>query len=146
MTKGINVEKYCATGNYLDYCRYARERNLLKSLTRKLRNQYDISIARNMKSNPKAFWSYVNSKTKTKTSLSTLISHDSTEALSDADKVEVLNQFFCCSVFTKESLHNIPEFPPREFANEIDKVHITPELVHNKLKSLIKSKQIFWSR
>jgi len=38
-------------------------------------------------------------------------------------------------VFTKESLHNIPEFPPREFANEIDKVHITPELVHNKLKS-----------
>ena len=74
-------------------------------------------------------------KKKTKTSLPTLISHDGTEALSDADKAAVLNQFFC-SVFTKESLHNIPEFPPWEFADKIDKTHITPELVHNKLKSL----------
>jgi len=38
------------------------------------------------------------------------------------------------------SLQNIPEFPPQEFANEIDEVHITPELVHNKLKSLNPSK------
>ena len=94
-------KKYYATGNYLDYCRYACERNLLKSLTRKLRSEYKNSIARNMKSNPKAFWSYVNSKTKTETSLSTLISHDGTEASSDADKAAVLNQFFC-SVFTTE--------------------------------------------
>jgi len=82
--------------------------------TRKLKSEYENSIARNMKSNPKTYWSYVNSKTKTKTSLPTLISHDGTEASSDADKATVLNQFFC-SVFTKESLHNIPEFPPQEF-------------------------------
>jgi len=94
---------YYATGNYLDYCRYAHKRNLLRSLTCKLRSEYENSIARNMKSNSKAFWSYVNSNTETKTSLPTLFSQDSTEASSDADKAAVLNQFFC-SVFTKESL------------------------------------------
>jgi len=68
-----------------------------------------------------------------------LISHNGTKASSDADKAAVLNQFFC-SVFTKKSLRNIPEFPPREFANETDKVYVTPELVRNKLKFFNPSK------
>ena len=83
-----------------------------------------------MKSNPKVFWSYVNSKTKIKTSIPTLINHDGTEVSSDADEAEACNQHFC-SVFTKETLHNTPEFPPWDFINTIDKVNITSELVNN---------------
>jgi len=94
MPKGINVENTVPLATILiTVGMYAHERNLLRSLTCKLRSEYENSIARNMKCNPKAFWSYVNSKTKTKTSLPTLISHNSTEASSDADKAAVLNQF-----------------------------------------------------
>ena len=60
-----------------------------------------------------------------------MINHDGTEASSAADvyKVVAFNQHF----LTKETLHNIPEFPPQDFIDTTDKVNLTPELVHNEL-------------
>ena len=57
-------------------------------------------IAKEVKSNPKAFYNYVNSKTKTRVTVGDLINDiDSTVASNDKEKADALNIFFS-SVFT----------------------------------------------
>jgi len=47
-------------------------RNSLESLTRTLRYKFGMKIAGEVKTNPKAFWRYANSKIKVKASIPTL--------------------------------------------------------------------------
>ena len=63
-------------------------RNSLESLTCNLRYKFGMKIAGEVKTNPKAFWRYANSKIKVKASIPTLAdeSLDSMEATSDEDK------------------------------------------------------------
>ena len=90
-----------------------------------------------MKSNPRAFWRYVNSKIKVKASIPTLVdeSFDGLEAASDVDKAETLNKFFA-STFTKESFDTIPVFQDREFITCLDDILIDVSTVKDKLCNL----------
>ena len=65
-----------------------------------------------MKRNPKAFYNYVNSKTKTRTGIPPLDAGDGSRAENDIDKAEVLNKYFG-SVFTKEGPEELPSFEMR---------------------------------
>ena len=79
-------------------------------------------IAKEVKSNPKAFYNYVNSKTKTRVTVGDLINDiDSTVASNDKEKADALNIFFS-SVFTQEDLQNIPAFEDRceNFLSSVD--------------------------
>ena len=67
------LRKYCFTGYHLDYFKFTQARNSLRSLTCTLRTKLESKVANNVKSNPKAFWSYVNSKIKVKASIPTLV-------------------------------------------------------------------------
>ena len=58
----------------LDYIRFTQKHNLLRSLTRSLRLNFENQLAKNVKTNPKYFWDYVNSKIKAKTGIATLMS------------------------------------------------------------------------
>ena len=40
-------------------------RNQVRAVTRQLQKQYELKLAKYAKSNPKAVWKYMNSKTKT---------------------------------------------------------------------------------
>ena len=82
--------------------------NDLRGLTRKLRRDFEQSLACTVKANPKAFWRYVNSRMKTRSTIENLVDVDGTVASQDADKVRVLNGFFS-SVFTAENASNSPE-------------------------------------
>ena len=55
---------YCNTHCTLDYNRFARACNELCSMIRNLKSDYEESLENKIKSNPKAFWKYVNSKLK----------------------------------------------------------------------------------
>jgi hypothetical protein len=67
---------------------------------------FERKIALESKSKVKSFWNYINSKLKTRSGIGTLERSDGTLASSEADKVEVLNNFFA-SVFTRtEDLQN----------------------------------------
>ena len=48
------------------YNEYCRVRNQVRTLTRKLKKQFELNLATAAKSNPKAIWKYMNSKTKTR--------------------------------------------------------------------------------
>ena len=99
-----------------------------------------MRIAKEVKTNPKAFWRYVNSKVKVKPFIPTLVdeSLNDTEAATDEGK-KMLNKFFTCT-FTRKSMDNIPEFQDRDFVTSLDGISIDAGIVKEKLCDLNSSK------
>ena len=60
------------TKNEKHYAEYCRVRNQVRAVTRKLQKQYELKLAKDAKSNPKAVWKYINSKTKIRECVSDL--------------------------------------------------------------------------
>ena len=128
-------KRYVTTKTKLDRDKYIRCKNNLRSLTRKLRRDFEQNVASMMKSKPKAFWKYAKSRLKTKPTIPTLSKPNGTKATSSKDKAETLNDFFS-SVFTLEFLHDIPTAPTYLVEDVISTIDITPDLVRKKLQSL----------
>ena len=65
-------------------------------MSRKALKQHEAKIADSVKDNPKVFWKYVKSKTKTKTSVSDLYMDDSKEKITKTvqEKANTLADFF----------------------------------------------------
>ena len=88
-----------------------------------------------MRNNPKSFWRYVNSKTKTRKTISDLEKDDGKLTTSDQEKAGVLNNFFS-SVFTIEDLEDVPDFAQRPVAQGLDEIQFTIEDVEKLLCKL----------
>ena len=98
--------------------------NKVKAMTRKSIKAFEKSITDKVKSNPKAFWKYANSKQTCKIKIGDFIADNGSIIDSDDEKVDLLNSFFT-SVFTEEDLSNIPTFHDRikqkeSFLTDID--------------------------
>ena len=92
-------------------------------------------IGKEAKSNPKAFYKYVNSKTKTRVTASDLIHDiDSTVASNNKDNADALNIFFS-SDFTQEDLQNILAFEDR-YENLLSSVGLSDKAIMDKFKKL----------
>ena len=83
------------------YREYARRRNMVRRLTRKRQHEKEQTVAAVCKSNPKAFWSFVNQKTKTRETIPDLEREDGNTTSCDYEKAETLSKFFP-SVFVHE--------------------------------------------
>jgi hypothetical protein len=92
-----------------NYNLYAKARNQVKWESTKLVKTREHNLAKEAKINPKAFYQYVNSKTKPKEAVSNLLRDDGSLTQNDSEKADVLNKFFG-SVFTCESDTDMPEF------------------------------------
>jgi len=73
----------------------------------KMSRNFEHSLAKNLKQNPKEFCRYCKSKLKGKSRLGDLQTMDSRLANDDKEKAKLLNDYFT-SVFTHEKLENIP--------------------------------------
>ena len=82
------------------YEEYCKVRNQVRNLTRKAVINKEKEIAKEVKKNPKKFWQYTQSKTKTGTGISDLLmdEQNGTEILTknDTDKANTLFSFFSC--------------------------------------------------
>ena len=96
--------RYKSTRCDYDRMRYIRVKNDLRSLTRRLRFQFENNMALNIKASPKKIWSYVKSKTKTRNKIPALKKKDGTEAVTASEKADTLNKFVS-STFTDENLY-----------------------------------------
>jgi len=132
-------KKFTDSQDYLDYARFARARNSLRGLTRTLGKAFEHDLVKKLKKNPKAFWSYANSRLKTRTRIDELEREDGTRACTSEDVVEVLNQFFS-SVFTQEDLSTIPTLDPKYHGPPLEDIEITPDMILKKLQRLKVSK------
>ena len=74
-----------------DYTKYKLARNKTKCELRRSIRQYERCLATEAKKNPKAFYKYVNSKSKSRPGIPTLVDGD-TVAASNIEKPEVLNK------------------------------------------------------
>ena len=77
---------------YTDYC---RARSQVRKLTRRIQKEFKMKLATEAKTNPKAVWKYMNSKTKNREGVSDL-NIDPKSRLTDTDreKADVLGNFF----------------------------------------------------
>ena len=124
-------KKYRSDINEAEYVKY---RNLVNKLVKKAKREKEKNVAKEAKSNPKALFQYISSKTKTRENVPNLEKQDGTLTKNDAEKVEVLSQFFK-SVYTKEDTTNIPEFE-RRTSNTLSSVSVTTDDIRCHLKSL----------
>jgi hypothetical protein len=93
------------------------------------------SVAEYSKTNPKAFWAYVKSKTTVRTGVADLKREDGSKTTTDKEKAELLNQFFQ-SVFTVEDDGPLPEPPEYNFDEPLTDFDISTEDVRKRLASL----------
>ena len=127
--------KYLQTRSQEDYDTYARYRNQVKSSCRKAMREFTKSLATEVKQNPKAFYSYVRSRTKTKGTIPDLKDDTGTLVNKDEAKAEVLNNYFT-SVFTIDNDQHKPIFQDRNFDRPLLTSNFTKDAVKKKLQQL----------
>ena len=122
---------------------YAKANNKVKRLMRKAKRSFERDVAVKSKSNPKAFWSFIRSKLKTKKGVGPLLANpdDITSIrFEDGEKANVLQDQFC-SVFTKEPEGTLPPFPPRTNKLLVD-IIVTELMVGDEIKVLNLNKSV----
>ena len=92
---------YRKTLDPLDHARFTRCRNELRSLTRKLRKDYECVLAGRLKQNPKAFRRYASSRLRAKSRVEDLLDDHDVLTSTNQEKAEVLSSFYD-SIFTQE--------------------------------------------
>ena len=116
---------------------YLKATNKVKRLMRKAKRNFERDIANKSKSNPKAFWSFIRNKLKTKAGVGPLLANDkdkTTVCFDDKGKANILQEQFC-SVFTLEPDGSLPPFSERTDANLMD-ITLTEDLIRTELLSL----------
>ena len=133
-------KRYLTTQEGIDYEFYKKTRNDTKNYLKKLLREFEEDIAKNIKNNPKSFWKYVNSKSKTKAGIHSLINKNG-ETIEDKNgKANILNEYFS-SVFTKEENATIPQILPSiESKITFNFREISTEVIKKKLDKLKPSK------
>ena len=121
---------------------FCRARNKVKNTIKYFRKQKEKGISKNIKSNPKAFWKYIKSKTSMKCNITNLHKDplDEKSPLTDnnQEKANIMNEYFS-TVFTKEPNGHIPTLEPRS-RTEQPFIEILQENVNLLLKDLKISK------
>ena len=136
-TKYKLFKRYLDSNNSFYYKQYIAKRNETSKIIKKLKKGQERKIAEDCRSNPKAFWRFVNSKRKCKQGISVLKKPDGTYTTNDREKAEVLDNLFS-SVFTRENTDSIPHTVPGEKSDRvfISDIIITEKAVKDKLNKL----------
>ena len=119
---------------------YTLYRNKLSHEIEAVKEKYENSIAERVKDNPKHFWKYVNSKTKSRGKIVDLMNNEGHLVSDDRGKAQLLNNFFA-SVFTQENTDEIPDVEDiKPNLQILDNIEITELTLTKHLKSLNTSK------
>ncbi|KAL8591660.1 hypothetical protein ACOMHN_056776 [Nucella lapillus] len=118
-----------------DYTAYLKARNKASRECRKAKRNLEATVAAEAKNNPKVFWSYVKSKTTTRSGIGDLKKENGSKTTSDQEKAKLLNNFFH-SVFTHEDDGPLPDLPTAEYSTTLEDFEISEEKVLKLLQTL----------
>lgn len=127
---------YVRSRDTLDHARFVRARNDLRWLTRRLRKEFEASLVRGMKNDTKPFWRYTNTRLKTKSQVEDLVRPDGSTASTDAEKAQMLADFFSSVFCHDEDAADVPSLTPNYAGTVLEDVEITASAVEEKLKNL----------
>ena len=123
---------YKHTQNRDDLNSYKKAEKECKKLIRNSKRRYEKKIANS--DEPKQFYSYLRSKTKSKTGVGPLKSNG--EVISDEAQIaQLLNEYFC-SVFKQEDTNNIPVAADISGNVKVSMIHITEANILKKIDGL----------
>ena len=130
-------QRYMETRNESDRREYVKIRNQVRQLSRKMKRQVEMNIAKEAKSNNKRFWKYVNKKTTVRQGIPDLQvpnsnAEDNSITTTDEEKAGVLSDYFA-SVFTREDVRHIPRIQTRQVEEFLTQVTFTPQMVSDKI-------------
>ena len=118
---------------------FKKLRNQIRRLARKGKKVMEEHIAKNIKSNPKAFWRYTQRKLKTKPGIPDLEKSNTGKQTvftkNDEEKADVFLNYFS-SVFTLELDSELPYFDEKNYKKTLEDIDLTEDMVLNKLKKL----------
>ncbi len=118
---------------------YNKARNKVTKLTKWNRKQFEKNLAAQAKTNPKAIWKYMQSKSKVKDGIADLRINpenpDSPTTMDDRAKANILADFYS-SVFTNEPEGPIPDFENRNCETEMPSIEVNEERIEKLLKDL----------
>lgn len=117
---------------------YCKARNAARKATRKAQREFERNLAKRCKTNPKEFYKFVNSRTKSRSTIPELQLEDTT-AITDREKAQLLNKQFA-SVFTRDAQDNPNPDNGTLGPDSGSNIQITPENVEKRLKGLNASK------
>ena len=92
-------KRYMETKEGKYYTEYCRARNQVRKLARRIQKEFEMKLATESKTNPKAVWKYMNSKTKNREGVSDLNTDpkDPKSILTDSDREK--GDVFCFKCF-----------------------------------------------
>ena len=130
-------KRFLKSKSSYDYAMYIQHRKACKKKVRSVKKDYEKRIIKESKSNPKVFWKYIQSKTKTASGISPLRTNDGKLVDSDMDKAETLNAFFA-SVFSRENTEDMINLEEACHSEGIllSDIVVTPAAVKDKLSHL----------
>ena len=89
--KSEAYKRYLGTREGTDFLKYAQACNQARWECRKVKRNFERSIAKEAKTNPRAFYNYVNDNLKTRTGIANLETANG-KTTSDREKAEALNR------------------------------------------------------
>ena len=113
--------------------RYKTALNKATKIIRKKKRNLERKIARNIRSDPKAFYKYSRNKINSREAVGPFNDQDGNVIGDDYKVSSMLNEYFA-SVFTEEALQNLPD-PRLIFRGEEPNVSLSKEVVCKRLES-----------
>lgn len=143
--KSVAYKRWQRTGQGEQWLEYLKARNKARKATRKAMRRFEKNIAMNSKSNPKAFYKYVNGRLKTRSKIPEL-ELDGVTGTTDQEKAQLLNRQFA-SVFSDDGSSgtdaSVPSSQiPLNFQLSMPKINITEEEVLKLLLNLDANKSV----
>ena len=95
-------DKYRQSKDYRDYLEFKSAEKEVKVQIKLAQKLFEENLVKNLKQNPKAFYSYVRSKSRTKDIIGPLKDNDGRVIHEEESMTDILNAYFC-SIFTREN-------------------------------------------
>ena len=127
---------YSTTKDYAAYQAHKQTANLVRKAVRNAKRNLERKLAKDSKSNPKPFYRYMNTSTKTQAKVGPLKDEKGQLHTDEPAMVEILNSTFT-SVFTSEDLNNLPTPADHYSGNSpLASLEITESMVQEKVNKL----------
>ena len=131
-------KRYRETREYHLYEAYKCQRNKAQNEVKKAKQYFEKKLAENIKTDPKSFYAYTRSKTRTKDSIGPLVDLMGEVITDSIQAANLLNDYFA-SVYTDEEMSNLPD-PVNIFTKTIEEslqtIEFTIAIVQEKLSKM----------
>ena len=126
---------FTLTGGHEKWLAYKRARNYANKITKEAKMAYELKIAEQARSNPKRYYSYVQSKAARRQTVGVLQDAEGGLAVSDSDKCETLKKYFE-KVYKLDNGRVLDDMEGFNSTPQMDDIHVSGEEVRQILQGL----------